>query len=178
MRPRMAATCSSAWSWVIFSFLTSDPVWIFETSSAFVRPWSTNFWSMSLRTTGMPAELMTWAISPPIVPAPTTAALVTNMAARLQRRFFLSLRGKAAQSAFQSHCHRPADEESVGDPAQRTRLRERVLELHQRAAGLEEDRLLAEDLIVVDLGDHMRVVVLDDPLGHAPAPGRPRLPDH
>src|SRR3954447_8004031 len=29
----------------------------------------------------MPAEATTWAISPPIVPAPTTAALKTNMAA-------------------------------------------------------------------------------------------------
>ena len=28
----------------------------------------------------MPAEAITWAISPPIVPAPTTAALNTYMA--------------------------------------------------------------------------------------------------
>ena len=31
----------------------------------------------------MPAEAMTWAISPPMVPAPTTAALKTNIARRL-----------------------------------------------------------------------------------------------
>ncbi len=30
---------------------------------------------MSFSTTGSPLKLMTWAISPPMVPAPTTAAL-------------------------------------------------------------------------------------------------------
>src|SRR3954468_4267557 len=83
---------------------------------------------MSLRTTGMPAELMTWAISPPIVPAPTTAALVTNMAARLQPRFVLSLCGKAAKSALQSHRQRAPDEQHVGQPAQRSARRELVVE--------------------------------------------------
>src|ERR1700740_1617126 len=34
---------------------------------------------MSLSTTGMPAAAIVWAIWPPIVPAPTTAALNTNM---------------------------------------------------------------------------------------------------
>ena len=47
---------------------------------AFSRPWSTNFCSTSLSTTGMPDEAITWAISPPMVPAPTTAALAMNMA--------------------------------------------------------------------------------------------------
>ena len=35
---------------------------------------------MSLRTTGMPAAAIVCAIWPPMVPAPTTAALNTNMA--------------------------------------------------------------------------------------------------
>ena len=34
---------------------------------------------MSFSTTGMPAAAIVWAIWPPIVPAPTTAALNTNM---------------------------------------------------------------------------------------------------
>src|SRR4051794_4313052 len=34
---------------------------------------------MSLTTTGMSAAAIAWAISPPIVPPPTTAALLTNM---------------------------------------------------------------------------------------------------
>src|SRR3954452_5150561 len=170
MRARISPTCVSACSWVIFSFLTCDPVWSFETSKAFARPWSTNFWSMSLRTTGMPAELMTWAISPPIVPAPTTAALVTNMAARLQRCLVRRLCGEAAHSAFQSHRQRPADEERVGDPAERTSLRELVIELHQDAARLEEDRLPPAQLILEDLRDHVVVVALEDPLRHTAAP--------
>jgi hypothetical protein len=36
-----------------------------------------------LRTTGVPAAAITWAISPPIVPAPTTAALNTNTLLKL-----------------------------------------------------------------------------------------------
>src|SRR4051812_21236762 len=158
MRPRISPTCWSAWSCVIFSFLTCDPVWILETSSALWSPWSTNFWSMSLRTTGMPAELMTWAISPPIVPAPTTAALVTNMAARLQRRLFASLCGKAPEGAFQSHCERSADEQNIGQAVERAVLREFVIELHQRPLRLEEDRLATVELIFEDLGHHVRVV--------------------
>ena len=34
---------------------------------------------MSFRTTGIPAAAIVWAIWPPMVPAPTTAALKTNM---------------------------------------------------------------------------------------------------
>src|SRR3954447_22788657 len=79
MRPRTSESCRSASSWVIFSLETRRESWPEVTSRAFSRPTSTNFWSTSLRTTGMPAAAMTWAISPPIVPAPTTAALKTNM---------------------------------------------------------------------------------------------------
>src|SRR3954454_9735271 len=169
MRPRICATCSPACSWVIFSFLTCDPVWIFETSSALWRPWSTKFWSMSLRTTGMPAELMTWAISPPIVPAPTTAALVTNMAARLQRRFVLSFRGKAPESAFQSHCEGAPDEQDVGQTTERPTGREGVVEAQDDVAaildGLEAGSLHRGHLLVEDLGHDGAVLVLLDPLG-------------
>ena len=78
MRPRISSSCSSACSWEIFSFLTRPPSWLWVTSRAFSRPRSTNFCSTSLRITGTPALATTWAISPPMVPAPTTAALYTN----------------------------------------------------------------------------------------------------
>ena len=38
---------------------------------------------MSFSSTGIPAAAMVWAIWPPMVPAPTTAALKTNMARTL-----------------------------------------------------------------------------------------------
>src|SRR3954451_10366585 len=79
MRPSTSSSWASACSWVILSLETRRSSWPLVTSRAFCRPTSTNFWSTSLRTTGMPAEAMTWAISPPMVPAPTTAALKTNM---------------------------------------------------------------------------------------------------
>src|SRR4051794_41021521 len=80
MRPSSASTCSSACSWVMRSFLTSLATWPCVTSRAFCSPASTKRWSTSLSTTGMSAAAITWAISPPMVPAPTTAALNTNMA--------------------------------------------------------------------------------------------------
>src|SRR3954466_3893975 len=78
MRPRISCACASACSWVSFSFFTRRPSCAWVTCWAFSRPWSTNFWSTSLSTTGTSALAIAWAISPPIVPAPTTAALNTN----------------------------------------------------------------------------------------------------
>src|SRR3954470_24263150 len=83
MRPRISSSWRSASSWVIFSLATRPPSCAWVTSRALVRPWSTNSCLTSLRTTGMPAEATTWAISPPMVPAPTTAALKTNIGRRL-----------------------------------------------------------------------------------------------
>ena len=83
MRPTISSSWRSASSWVIFSFATRPPSWPWVTSRAFSGPWSTNFCLTSLRTTAMPADAITWAISPPMVPAPTTAALKTNIARRL-----------------------------------------------------------------------------------------------
>src|SRR4051794_18470898 len=132
---------------------------------------------MSLRTTEMPAELITWAISPPIVPAPTTAALVTNMAARLQRCLVRSLRGKPPQSAFQSHRQRPADEEDVRQAAQRAAGRQLVVELHDHGADVEPQRLRPTQLILEDLGGEDPVITLDDTLGHAATTRGRALPD-
>src|SRR6201996_5603378 len=72
---RRAAACS----WVIRSFFTCPASWPWVTARAFSSAASTNFWSMSLTTTGMSAAAIAWAISPPIVPPPTTAALLTNI---------------------------------------------------------------------------------------------------
>src|SRR3954463_3074117 len=79
MRSSSSAACASACSCVRGSLATSLPSWDAVTSRAFSSPASTKRRSTSLRTTGMPAAAMTWAISPPMVPAPTTAALKTNM---------------------------------------------------------------------------------------------------
>src|SRR3954453_21822801 len=78
MRPITASRRASACSWVSFSFFTRPPSWRSVTSRAFSIPASTNFWSMSLRTTGASALAIAWAVSPPIVPAPTTAASNTT----------------------------------------------------------------------------------------------------
>ena len=78
MRPSSSSSCVSACSWVIFSLATSPPSWAWVTCLAFSRPASTNSCFTSLRTTGVPDDAITWAISPPMVPAPTTAALFTN----------------------------------------------------------------------------------------------------
>src|SRR6185437_13562979 len=74
-----SATRASACSWVIRSFFTCPASWPWVTARAFSSAASTNFWSMSLTTTGMSAAAIAWAISPPIVPPPTTAALLTNI---------------------------------------------------------------------------------------------------
>ncbi len=80
--PRISSRRASACSWVIFSLETRLASWPWVTSRAFSSPASTSFCSMSLSTTGTSAEAITWAISPPIVPAPSTAALNTNMRPR------------------------------------------------------------------------------------------------
>jgi hypothetical protein len=79
IRPITWSSRASACSWVIFSFETSLSSCDLVTSRDFSSAWSTNFWSTSLTTTGMSALAITWAISPPIVPPPSTAALKTNM---------------------------------------------------------------------------------------------------
>ena len=79
IRPMTSSRRASACSWVIFSLETSLSSCDLVTSRDFSSAWSTNFCSTSLTTTGMSALAITWAISPPIVPPPSTAALKTNM---------------------------------------------------------------------------------------------------
>src|SRR4051794_2003260 len=131
---------------------------------------------MSLRTTGMPAELITWAISPPMVPAPTTAALKTNMAARLQRGFCGRFRGEAPERADEGVGKRPANEEGVGHRAQRPALLELVVQLHEHLAHVEPEGLGAGQPLLEDLRDEGVVGELDHALGHAPASRRDALP--
>src|SRR5689334_16622255 len=77
--PITSASRASACSWVSFSFLTRRASWPSVTARAFSTAASTNFWSMSLTTTGILAAAIAWAISPPMVPPPTTAAFETNI---------------------------------------------------------------------------------------------------
>src|SRR3954453_23771438 len=79
MLPITSASRASACSWVSFSFLTRRASCPSVTPRAFSTAASTNFWSMSLTTTGMSAAAIACAISPPMGPPPTTAALETNM---------------------------------------------------------------------------------------------------
>src|SRR5262249_13234849 len=80
---------------------TSLAVWRCVTSRAFSSPASTNRWSTSLSRTGTSADAITWAISPPMTPAPTTAALNTNMAGELALVAELALRCQLVREALQ-----------------------------------------------------------------------------
>src|SRR5262249_61784956 len=66
----------------ILPLSASLAAWPLLTARASSMPAATSAWSTSLRTTGIPAAAIVWAIWPPIVPAPTTAALNTNMLCR------------------------------------------------------------------------------------------------
>ncbi len=79
MRPSTASICCAACSAVILPFSASLLICPLVTLRASSRPACTSASSMSFSTTGMPAAAIVWAICPPIVPAPTTAALNTNM---------------------------------------------------------------------------------------------------
>src|SRR5687767_4925906 len=151
MRPTISSACLSASSWVIFSFLTSEPSWPVVTCCAFSSPWSTNFCSTSFSTTSTPDEAITWAISPPIVPAPTTAALNTYIRSvppvvaargRLQSRFLFRLGGEAAEGPVDRGGKGPADEQDVGDLPQDARLGEPIVELERDPGHLEVVRRL------------------------------------
>src|SRR5436305_14808119 len=151
MRPRIPLPCSSACSWVIFSFFTRPPSCACVTCWAFSRPWSTNFCSTSFSTTSRPAAAMTCAISPPIVPAPTTAALNTYIGPpkaslgfrRLQRGLLRRLAREAPARADERVAQGAPDEEEVRDRGEDARARELVLEVEAEPGAAARDRLEA-----------------------------------
>src|SRR3954465_9191438 len=146
MRSTISETCALPSSSVIFSLDTSRPTWPSVTLRASVRPASTKSCLTSLRTTGMPAAAMVWAIWPPMVPAPPTAALNTNMYVyglvcrlgtarkgihrRLLRQLLVGakLAGEALDGPAQGVADGPADEQEVHEDAQRAALLERVVD--------------------------------------------------
>src|SRR3954451_4998000 len=140
----MRSVCARAASSSSLPLSTSFAAWRSLTSRAFSRPASTNPESTSLSSTGMSADAITLAISPPITPAPTTAALKTNMRLTL---------ASAAELAFRSQL--------VGEAAQRAAQRVRQLAAQQRPAqrgkarlGLDLERQRDARLVVPGLEDH------------------------
>src|SRR2546423_327973 len=183
MRPTISFCWASACSWVIFSFFTRPPSWPCVTCWAFSRPWSTNFCSTSLSTTSRPAAAITWAISPPIVPAPTTAALNTYIGppkrllglVRLQARLFRRFGGEAPARPAQGVADGAADEEEVGERGKHPRAGEPVVErqLEDGATAvveLEAGALDAVQPLLEDLGlEAVRRVAPHDLLRHPAA---------
>src|SRR4051794_13806331 len=184
MRSRTPATCVPAASSSSLPRSTSLPTWLWVTLRASASPASTRSSSTSFSTTGMPADAMVWAIWPPMVPAPTTATLKTNMVwtALLRkgerRRLYAGvplrseLGREPAQRPLERLALRAADEQQVERAEPAALLLELVVELerdrHAPAVRYERDPLRAADLLVLDLerladarlvGDH----VLEDP---------------
>jgi hypothetical protein len=128
MLPRTRSTWASACSCVILPLPASLAAWLAVTSRAFFSPVSTNRRSTSLRMTGMSAAAMTCAISPPITPAPTTAALNTNMAMTLaaghglQLHIAAPLAGEARERPAQRGDDLAAHEQRVEQPGERRAL--------------------------------------------------------
>src|SRR3954468_16019704 len=127
MRPTSSSTWAAACSSVSLPFLTRRAIWPWVTLRASASPASTSSWLMSFRTTGMPAAAMVCAIWPPMGPAPTTAALKTNMMSPAsgdvrgagsygtQLEVALELAGEAGERPGQRVADRPADEQHVDD---------------------------------------------------------------
>src|SRR5689334_3214134 len=126
----------------------------------------------------MSAAAITWAISPPITPAPTTAALKTNMGPTLAIRPELDLRlalvGEARDGAAQRVGHGPSHEQEVDDRRERRAVLDPVLERERDLDGLrprlEGDLLRAGHRGVLDLERLPEAhLVGDDALGDAAA---------
>src|SRR5215218_8700655 len=122
----------------------------------------------------MSAAAITWAISPPITPAPTTAALNTNMTRNLaELDLGLALVGEAAEGAPQGVGHGPAHEQQVDRRGERIAVLDLVLERERHLDVLgprrEGDPLTPAERLVLDfdglagtdlVGDH---ALLDHP---------------
>src|SRR5215217_3663889 len=183
MLARMRVTCASPSSCVTLPFSTSFAAWLAVTSRAFASPASTNRRSTSLRMTGMSAAAITCAISPPITPAPTTAALKTNIAMTLAALLAFELQVAAAlvreagERAAQRAGDLAANEQHVGQPRQRGALLELVVERERDAdrlrSGGELDALRAAQPLVFDAQCLSAArLVRGHRLEHEPAPAR------
>src|SRR6478672_1387699 len=196
MRLTTSSTAAGTSSSDILPRLTCPASCPWVTLRASSSPACTRSSLTSLSTTGMPAAAIVCAIWPPMVPAPTTAALKTNMGSgtapdsgsRRARRLYGTLAfsrhldPEAAQRAGQRLALRAADEQQVHDRHAGPRLLELVGQLEHDGdpvvVGCEGDPLAAAQLVVLD-GDGLAVArrVRDDALLDAPAPARVRLPD-
>src|SRR4051812_19376577 len=152
MWPSTRSACASACACDSLPFSTSFAVWRAVTSRAFSRPASTNFRSTSLSRTGTSADAITWAISPPMTPAPTTAALKTNMAVTLASATELAFRRELVGEAGERAAQRVRELAAQEGPAQRGQA---LLGLHLKG---ERDARLLEPR-------------LEDHAPHAPHPG-------
>ena len=88
-----------------------------STSRACASPASTSVSSASLSRTGMPAAAIAWASSPPMAPAPTTAALNTNMPADPSDRARPRARRRSAAATARSDVPRAGAAATSGAPA-------------------------------------------------------------
>src|SRR6266487_1745640 len=131
MRATTSSTCAEPCSSVSLPRSTSFATWPWVTLRASSRPACTSSSWTSLSTTGMPAAAIVWAIWPPMVPAPTTAALNTNMSLRLYGTLAFSchLGAEPAQRALQRFALRAADEDQVDERHPGPRLLELVAQL-------------------------------------------------
>src|SRR3954471_21188846 len=143
-------------------FSTSLAAWRSVTSRAFSSPASTNFASTSLSTTGTSAGAITWAISPPMTPAPTTAALKTNMAVTLASAAELAFRRELVGEAGERAAQRVRELAAQEGPAQRGQA---LLGLHLER---ERDARLLEPGLEDHAPDAAHPGVLD--LQHLPQP--------
>src|SRR3954452_13045710 len=180
----MRSAWASACSWLSLPFSTSLAVWRCVTSRAFSSPASTYLWSTSLSRTGTSADAITWAISPPMTPAPTTAALKTNMPATLasvpapELPLGGELDGEARDRAAHGLGQAPAQEQPL-HRRQRVLGLERQLERDARLfqARLEDHPAHARELLVLDLQRLPEPrLVAGDPLPVASRAARRRVP--
>src|SRR3954452_3236961 len=203
MRLVSSSTCVRACSSLSLPLSTSWAVWASVTLRAAARPVRTSSSVTSLRITGTPAAAIVCAIWPPIVPAPTTAALKTNMGSccssaaatrgsrrlstgvlcRCQPLLVAQLDGEAPQRALERLPLRPADEHEVDHGQEALALLELVVELerdlHAALVRREDDALGAADLLVLDPdGLPAARLVGHHALDHAAAAAGVRVPQH
>ena len=139
----------------------------------------------SLSTTGVPEAAMVWAICPPMVPAPTTAALNTNMAPQAIENLRVQLppRCGSAAACAERLALRAPDEQQVHHGHPGPLILQRVAQLEGDRDGALDRReghaLGAAQLLVLDVdGLALARDVARHTLLHAPASAGLRVPQH